>query len=57
MNNFINHPDDELSNKWRNPEKYPYKNKMSRKRYEAEKYFLQVELLKLQKWIKKTGTS
>ena len=57
MSNYflIQHPDDELSSKWRNPEKYPYKNKMSRKRYEAEKYFLQVELLKLQKWIKKTG--
>lgn len=34
---------------------YPYQNRMSRKNYEKEKYHLQVELLKLQKWVKETG--
>lgn len=31
---------------------YPYKNRLSRKRYEKNKYELQVELLKLQAWVK-----
>jgi polyphosphate kinase 2 len=47
-------PDDELADDWRSGG-YPYKNLMSRKRYEAEKYKLQVELLKLQSWAKETG--
>ena len=34
---------------------YPYANLMSRKAYEAQKYHLQVELLKLQAWVKETG--
>jgi len=34
---------------------YPYVNLMSRKKYEAQKYHLQVELLKLQAWVKETG--
>lgn len=34
---------------------YPYVNRLSRKVYEAEKYKLQVELLKLQAWVKETG--
>ena len=34
---------------------YPYRKVMSRKRYEREKYQLQVELLKLQAWVKDTG--
>ncbi len=34
---------------------YPYKKKMSRERYEAEKYDLQIELLKMQSWVKETG--
>jgi polyphosphate kinase 2 len=34
---------------------YPYRNLMSRKAYEKQKYRLQVELLKLQNWIKETG--
>ncbi len=46
--------DDELSADWRSGG-YPYKNLLSRKRYEAEKYKLQVELLKLQSWAKETG--
>jgi polyphosphate kinase 2 len=47
-------PDDELASDWRSGG-YPYKNLMSRKRYEAEKYKLQVELLKLQNWAKESG--
>ena len=34
---------------------YPYKKKMPRKEYEAEKYTLQIELLKLQNWVRDTG--
>lgn len=46
--------DDELVDDWRN-QAYPYKNRMSRKNYEKQKYHLQVELLKLQHWVKETG--
>jgi polyphosphate kinase 2 len=49
-----NTPDDELSPDWRKGG-YPYKNLMSRNAYEREKYRLQVELLKLQAWVKETG--
>ena len=45
--------DDELSSDWRTGG-YPYKNLMSRKNYEKQKYRLQVELLKLQAWVKET---
>jgi len=48
------HPDDELSPGWRNGE-YPYRHKMSRRNYEKQKYRLQVELLKLQAWVRDTG--
>lgn len=47
-------PDDELVEDWRNAV-YPYKNRLSRKSYEKQKYHLQVELLKLQAWVKETG--
>ncbi|MDO4643991.1 MAG: polyphosphate kinase 2 [Cardiobacteriaceae bacterium] len=46
--------DNELSEGWRTG-MYPYKHRMSRKNYEKQKYHLQVELLKLQKWVKETG--
>ena len=46
--------DDELSDDWRTGG-YPYRNLMTRKNYEKQKYRLQVELLKLQKWVKETG--
>lgn len=46
-------PDDELSAGWRKGE-YPYKNLMSRRNYEKQKYVLQVELLKLQAWVRET---
>jgi hypothetical protein len=44
-------PDTDLSPDWREGG-YPYKNLLSRKKYEAQKYRLQVELLKLQAWVK-----
>ncbi|MCK9202131.1 MAG: polyphosphate kinase 2 [Gallionella sp.] len=47
------HPDDELADNWREGG-YPYKNLMSRRTYEKQKYSLQVELLKLQAWVKET---
>jgi polyphosphate kinase len=47
-------PDDELSPDWR-VGGYPYRNLMLRKTYEKQKYQLQVELLKLQAWVKHTG--
>ena len=47
-------PDEELADDWR-VGGYPYKNLMSRRNYEKQKYRLQVELLKLQAWVKETG--
>lgn len=47
-------PDDALASDWRQGG-YPYKNLMSRKNYEKQKYHLQVELLKLQSWVRETG--
>ena len=35
---------------------YPYKTRMKRKQYEAQKTRLQVELLKVQRWVKDSGT-
>ncbi len=46
-------PDTELSADWRDGG-YPYKNLLSRKSYEKQKYHLQVELLKVQAWVKAT---
>ncbi|MDF1629889.1 MAG: polyphosphate kinase 2 [Alcanivoracaceae bacterium] len=46
--------DDELVEDWRSSA-YPYKNRLSRKNYEQQKYHLQVELLKLQSWVRETG--
>ena len=50
----LSNPDDELAPDWRQGG-YPYRNLMSRKSYEKQKYRLQVELLKLQAWVKDTG--
>jgi len=47
-------PDKELSPDWREGG-YPYLNLLSRKAYEEQKFLLQVELLKLQAWVKDTG--
>ena len=46
--------EEELADDWRTGG-YPYKYLLSRKSYEKQKYGLQVELLKLQRWIKQTG--
>lgn len=43
-----------LAANWRDGE-YPYKSRLRRKVYERRKYDLQVELLKLQRWVKETG--
>ena len=48
------YPDEELASDWREGG-YPYKNLLSRKNYEKQKFQLQVELLKLQNWVKETG--
>ncbi len=48
------HADEELADDWRKGG-YPYKNLLSRKSYERQKYRLQVELLKFQSWVKETG--
>ncbi len=47
-------PDEELSRHWRDGG-YPYRNLLRRSSYELQKYQLQVELLKLQAWVKETG--
>jgi polyphosphate kinase len=47
-------PDLELADDWRKGG-YPYKNLLSRRSYEKQKYRLQVELLKLQAWVKDAG--
>ncbi len=46
--------DGALADHWRNGV-YPYENLMSRKTYEKRKFRLQVELLKLQAWVRKSG--
>ena len=46
--------DTALASDWREGG-YPYKNLLSRRSYEKQKYKLQVELLKLQAWTKETG--
>ena len=47
-------PDEALAPDWRDGG-YPYKNLLRRATYEKEKFKLQVELLKLQNWVKETG--
>ncbi|MFT3755970.1 MAG: polyphosphate kinase 2 [Pseudoxanthomonas sp.] len=47
-------PDMELAKGWRDGA-YPYRYLMRRSTYEKEKFKLQVELLKLQAWVKETG--
>ncbi len=46
--------EDQLVENWQKGE-YPYANLMSRRNYERQKYHLQVELLKLQAWVKESG--
>ena len=45
--------DGRLVDTWR--EGYPYDQRMARSEYEAEKRFLQIELLRLQNWVKEEG--
>ncbi|MEK6782250.1 MAG: polyphosphate kinase 2 [Bacteroidota bacterium] len=57
---FKNNPDKfasdaELAEGWQDG-LYPYRYLMSRKNYEFQKYNTQVELLKLQAWVKETGS-
>lgn len=40
---------------WNADEAYPYPEKMKRKAYERRKQDLQIELLKVQRWVKETG--
>ncbi len=46
-------PDQHVVDTWR--ENYPYSERMRRSDYEREKRLLQIELLKLQNWVKETG--
>ena len=46
--------DEELAADWRKGG-YPYRHLLSRRSYERQKYRLQVELLKLQSWVKESG--
>jgi len=48
------HSDHELADDWHQGG-YPYRNLLSRKSYERQKFRLQVELLKLQAWVKDAG--
>ncbi|WP_306606481.1 polyphosphate kinase 2 [Azonexus sp.] len=54
LDDQVVNPDEELVKDWRDGG-YPYKNLMERSNYERQKYRLQVELLKLQAWVKETG--
>jgi polyphosphate kinase 2 len=45
--------DEDTENAWRH--EYPYPEKLGRKTYEKQKRLLQIELLKLQSWVKESG--
>ena len=47
--------DDEIIRSFFESGEYPYKTKMQRKAYEKHKAELQVELLKVQRWVKESG--
>ena len=46
-------PDGSPIDTWR--ENYPYEHRMERKEYDWHKRLQQIELLKLQSWVKETG--
>lgn len=46
---------DENSTRSALPESYPYDTRLSRSTYEEQKKLLQIELLKVQSWVKETG--
>ena len=50
----MRHDPDEIRRLFENGE-YPYKRKISRKSYERQKAALQVELLKVQEWVRESG--
>jgi polyphosphate kinase len=50
---LVHHPSGADVDTWR--ENYPYDERMSRNEYEEQKRFLQIELLKLQKWSQSNG--
>jgi len=50
---LVNHEGEPVDT-WR--EGYPYEERMTRADYDREKRLLQIELLKLQNWVKATGT-
>ena len=50
---LVRQPDGTEVDTWR--ENYPYDERMSREDYDEQKYLLQVELLKLQRWTKRTA--
>jgi polyphosphate kinase len=47
------YPDGQVVDTWR--EDYPYDERLSRHEYEVAKRLLQIELVKLQNWVKSTG--
>jgi polyphosphate kinase 2 len=49
------HGSGEDSDEARLPEGYPYANRLRRREYERQKKELQIELLKVQSWVKETG--
>jgi polyphosphate kinase 2 (PPK2 family) len=51
----VSHPSPEDIRRVFESGRYPYKRKMSRRTYEAEKARLQAELLKVQIWAQDTG--
>jgi polyphosphate kinase 2 len=46
-------PDGTVVDTWR--EDYPYSDRMTRAEYDSDKRLLQIELIKLQNWVKSTG--
>jgi len=53
---LLKHEHEELKGKKKKlPENYPFKTRMRRVQYEARKQELQIELLKVQNWVKDTG--
>jgi polyphosphate kinase len=50
---YLASPDGARVETWR--EDFPYQERISRKQYEKSKRALQIELMKLQRWIKSTG--
>jgi polyphosphate kinase 2 len=48
-------PDGRIVDTWRDDGNYPHEERMTRKYYEIHKRLLQIELVKLQSWVKDTG--